>query len=581
MPEQIQTHLALERIEEIVDTLIAQLNTFDPAVQAQINAAYRTLQTDYPANGTRYQQGGVVARFLQTLANIPEVQAVIGPLIDTTRVPVRRGGLADSDATLLDRLPPTLASPPRAMASPPLAMDPPPPPPAPAPGPPDSLSTSASGGDDLQESVSARTRGEAARIAVPEAAPPPTLTRYPHLDCPDQATINQKVSLFVQLLLEQLDAQSSGIVIEDTATADKLPEIELVLRASGCDIEGSNTRLLHIERAADSEERFVFVPRRLGEETLRVDFYQHGRWIGTERRKLLVVEQPQAIERPQPVSSSPLDVTLRPTIPPPDLELSIEVDEHDGRTLIFELHSSSDDVGYNHAKVGKVRLEGSPLEKMQTVYAELSRMARVVGGTPVEQRLAEMRLASLGSELWNELIPDELKRQYSRFKGRVKSLLITSDEPWVPWEMLKPHRVTDDGAIQEDPFWCQQFAVARWLSGPWAADELPVGQARSVAPTEVNLASVREEVAFIEQLATLRPGMVPLSVFSQRLQVLDWLKAGGFSVLHFACHGQFDATLPNDSAIALGDGPLRPSDIQAYFGKGPRPLVFINACHGA
>jgi CHAT domain-containing protein len=113
-------------------------------------------------------------------------------------------------------------------------------------------------------------------------------------------------------------------------------------------------------------------------------------------------------------------------------------------------------------------------------------------------------------------------------------------------------------------------------------DVLPEGAARPIAPTQVNLPSVREEVTFIEQLNTLRPHITGLAPFSDRLQVLDWLENGHFSVLHFACHGQFDATSPDDSAISLTGGPLRPSDIRARFGgKRPRPLIFINACHGA
>jgi CHAT domain len=41
----------------------------------------------------------------------------------------------------------------------------------------------------------------------------------------------------------------------------------------------------------------------------------------------------------------------------------------------------------------------------------------------------------------------------------------------------------------------------------------------------------------------------------------------------------FDRTLPNDSAIQLTDGSIRPSDIRLNF-TDIRPLVFINACHG-
>jgi CHAT domain-containing protein len=64
--------------------------------------------------------------------------------------------------------------------------------------------------------------------------------------------------------------------------------------------------------------------------------------------------------------------------------------------------------------------------------------------------------------------------------------------------------------------------------------------------------------------------------------VIDLFERGVFNVLHFAAHGSFDAQMPDNSAISLTGGPLRPSDLIARFG-GPRarPLIFINACHGA
>ncbi|OYD89700.1 hypothetical protein CDG76_34535 [Nostoc sp. 'Peltigera membranacea cyanobiont' 210A] len=43
----------------------------------------------------------------------------------------------------------------------------------------------------------------------------------------------------------------------------------------------------------------------------------------------------------------------------------------------------------------------------------------------------------------------------------------------------------------------------------------------------------------------------------------------------------FDAALPSNSAIKLSHGIVRPSDIRVRFGgRRPRPLLFINACHG-
>ncbi|HEY9632069.1 MAG TPA: CHAT domain-containing protein [Coleofasciculaceae cyanobacterium] len=405
------------------------------------------------------------------------------------------------------------------------------------------------------------------------------LVRYPNLDCPDHALVNQKFSLFAQLLIDPPELGIEAVEVEDTDVLEQLPEVEVVLRVRGFDIEDSNTKVTQVKRDDDSEVRFSLIPRRIGEQQIRIDFYQHGRRLGTARHNVLVVEELVNVDLPQ--VNRPMSIELRtlPASSPPDLELCVELDRHDGRTLYFTLHSTKGAVGYHHTKVGQVTLQGSPLEKMQAVYQEMSRLAAPV--KPEEKALAERRLATLGHNLWDELIPDKLKQEYWRFKSYVKTFLITSDEPWVPWEVLKPYRYHNDGEREDNPFWCQQFALSRWLSGPGTTDELLLGAARPVAPNQVNLLSVQEEVAFIRHLHDLHTGITVLEPFSACLDVLDWLETGKFSMLHFACHGMFDATSPDNSAIKLTDGILRPSDIQIRFGgQRPRPLLFINACHG-
>src|SRR5512135_3177055 len=116
-------------------------------------------------------------------------------------------------------------------------------------------------------------------------------------------------------------------------------------------------------------------------------------------------------------------------------------------------------------------------------------------------------------------------------------MLITSDEPWIQWEAIKPYRYNDDtGEREDDLFWCQKFRLSRWLSGPGAADDLPAGEARPVAPVQVNLPSVREEVTFVEHLGDLNARVPGRASFSDIAQLLDLLEKGTFSVLHFATH---------------------------------------------
>jgi hypothetical protein len=244
---------------------------------------------------------------------------------------------------------------------------------------------------------------------------------------------------------------------------------------------------MQIEREDDSAVTFDLTPCQLGEQQIRVDFYQYGRRIGTARRNILVSEKPLSQKVQQPDAALVLELKSVMSVRPPDLEICVELDRHDNQTLYYELHSVKPKLDYHHTKVGQVTLQTSPLEKMQAVYRELSKLAAfnprsatVLSSTT--QRIseqttqevlerAERRLTSVGNQLWDELVSDELKQQYWQFKGNVKSLLITSDEPWVPWEMIKPYRHVN-GKEEQDPFWCQQFSMSRWLSGPSTADDL-------------------------------------------------------------------------------------------------------------
>ncbi len=408
------------------------------------------------------------------------------------------------------------------------------------------------------------------------------LLRYPNITGPDKAILNERFSLLVQLLMKSPKPDSEGIIIEDKG----LPEVEIVVYAKGFDIEGCNTKVLKIDRNNDSDERFVFIPRELGDQQIRVDFYQNGRRIGTERRNILVTEKPVIQDIKQPETSWTLQLNAGSKGCPPDLEICVQLDNNDNRTLNFILHTTKhwivnpqtgQEIGYHYARFGQVSLKESPEEKIKAVYEQMSLMAR----KPEVDN--EERMAAIGNDLWDELIPQELKIEYWQFKEHIRSILITSDEPWIPWEMIKPYRYNDEKGVREDElFWCQKFELSRWLSGPAPEDELPTGIARSVAPSQVNLAAVQEEVRFIEELSTLNPAITGLAPFSDKVQVLDFVENSVFTLLHFATHGGFDATLPNDSAILLSGGFLRPSDIHVRFGiQRPRPLIFINACEGA
>jgi hypothetical protein len=169
-----------------------------------------------------------------------------------------------------------------------------------------------------------------------------------------------------------------------------------------------------------------------------------------------------------------------------------------------------------------------------------------------------------------------------RDAGAITTFLITSDEPWIPWELLKPYHYSVSAAKEyTDDFWAVRFCLSRWLAGRGPNARVEVKTAALVLP-DVGLPAVADERAFFDDLSTRRK--VQLSGPSMRRQeVLDLFTAGGFQVLHIATHGQFNAEDADQSVIELADDTLRPGDLRGALLRGIRqsmPLVFLNACDG-
>jgi hypothetical protein len=157
----------------------------------------------------------------------------------------------------------------------------------------------------------------------------------------------------------------------------------------------------------------------------------------------------------------------------------------------------------------------------------------------------------------------------------VPTIQIISDEPYVPWEILRPFRKN----YVDDFFFCERYALARWLTGPQSPDaQLPLYKIALVAPP-TNLQYVQDEVAFIDKLST--DGRAKLQKIENKADLLALLKQEGTNhVLHFACHGNFNDTDPAESEVVLGDDILVVDEITGAttFFLSNRPLVFLNAC---
>jgi hypothetical protein len=116
------------------------------------------------------------------------------------------------------------------------------------------------------------------------------LVRYPYIECPSISVLNEKFSLFIQILVEAKKLDKQAIRSKDNyKQSDCPPEIEIALRVYNFDVKDSIVRTVKIDKNNDIEERFVLTPRRSGDQEIRVDFYQSKERIGALKHDIHIL----------------------------------------------------------------------------------------------------------------------------------------------------------------------------------------------------------------------------------------------------------------------------------------------------
>jgi CHAT domain-containing protein len=170
-------------------------------------------------------------------------------------------------------------------------------------------------------------------------------------------------------------------------------------------------------------------------------------------------------------------------------------------------------------------------------------------------------------------------------------VLLVSDEPWIPWEIVKPYDDSDPEDVVDDDFLCCRFQLTRWLAGGRGpAGVIEVTKLAAIEagspPNLQPLVHAEDERRFLSELVERHPGVADLSLDqTTHPRVTELLSEHDLDVLHFVGHGELDAKDANVSSFWLHDGrTLRPRDFRGGIQtrlRSRRPLVFFNACQVA
>jgi len=228
-----------------------------------------------------------------------------------------------------------------------------------------------------------------------------------------------------------------------------------------------------------------------------------------------------------------------------------------------------------------------------TLFDKIEKLRMATGSSDFPLRATEVdnELINLGRELYQSLFTPLLKGIFRQFEAWGRTLQITTDEPWIPWELIRPY----SGLPDEDP--SEEFLGCRYLLTRWLetsdSPPAPLVQVRRMAcieaatpPGQTQLSTALEEGSLLQDLALRHENIEDLSVPSATYEnALKCLTRSGIGLIHLTGHSEFDASDPNNSGFLCCDGRrLRPIDLYGppeIQMRTSRPLVFLNSCTAA
>jgi len=327
----------------------------------------------------------------------------------------------------------------------------------------------------------------------------------------------------------------------------------------------------------DAEETLPlqFKATEVGLGVIQMYVFAEGRSLGSVTIESEVLAAANSLDTaPMPKRELPLPGIQGAA---PDLMLIIMEHRVDGEpSLTFKLKTREPhDSPRIKQEFGPVRIKIDPQQHFRNFFEQFQNMPL---DSDHDRLAAELELASKGNTLYRALFPEDLQVELWALRERVHSVQVQSAEPWIPWELCKLQG-REDGRIVEGPFFCEAFAMTRWL--PALADKLtlPLRNVALVVPRDSGLVHAEDERLYMLSLGNGDRNVKAIPATIEDL--LEALKSGSYDGWHFTGHGSAHETNPDQATLELDGGDLlRPENLcgeSENLGLG-QPLVFLNAC---
>jgi hypothetical protein len=396
----------------------------------------------------------------------------------------------------------------------------------------------------------------------------------------------------VPIVVRLSEAQPLYSAVAMSLTLAVAVPVVVRLTAPGFDYLNGFERTITLSDTSEGECVFDIRPAEIRTSSLQFDFFQNGHLLGTTSVPIEIVGQATSSPTATKTVSTLSDT---PTVSVVDLMLTVAVDQREGQTQLFFTLQESGNPG---RQFDPVPLKSDLATYATQFYEGLNRLAQgqdpkagVGEAVALSPAKVARQLKTMGRQLWDDCLPPAFRGLYGekRAQWRDKTLMIVSDEPYLPWEMVLPY----DKAWEDEEPWCLTFQLTRWLrrdaqgngnEGPPGA--LPWQTLAALAPVDSALPYAGTEVAYLKNLSASHAltFVEPLPLTWE--STLDFFEGGAYNWVHLVGHGKHWQVNDLSEAIFMVEGgegvaphELNGQKIKAHF-SATRPGVVFNICEG-
>jgi len=391
--------------------------------------------------------------------------------------------------------------------------------------------------------------------------PSPSVLRAVEASAPPQVALGDTVSLLVKLTS---DVTKPGTVPLAVAIGDS---VSVVVSASGgLEVLGRSDGEIKVTAAGEPALPFKIAGRAIGPGEVRVYIFQPSQGVSHIAVSIRVVDH---VSDGNPTTAR---VRIEPvTARPPDLELDV-LEEPTGYTMWLRAADQ-----HLNTSFGPIKLPQDPRAFFGDFYADIESILTSAATPP--QKL--QRLASKGDYLFAKLVPSAAREQLWKLRPRIRSIHVQSEEPWIPWELIKLSGDDGTGLVVAGGFLCEEFEMTRWVLGLNYYPELTLNNIGVVTPGDSGLTAAEPERDALLDLKSPQRLVTPIE--AEEVTLCKVLAGGKLDAIHFTGHGSATAASADRAEIELEHGSrLRPENLTgetANLGRrGNHPIIFLNAC---